>query len=319
MCYSAQIEADYRKYVREFGADMDIDEFTRLFFERVQGSKALVPKGVEDAFAHPATDEERQAKTFIDEFRAQQVTKLEQAIFKQRERLAKAERVLQTKVTKAATEDKRIATNKIDWSLRQLEDLRRTTPKDRDSRIFRSHYAPVMVMENGRRVIKPMRYLCRIAGKPANYDVRFPGTYNSRLDNLEGFWKPLFGHTHGILIVDKFFENVKRHNLEHRELAEGEEEENVVLEFAPTPQHRMLVACLWSHWSNGKDPDLLSFAAITDEPPPEVAAAGHNRCIIPIKPENVDAWLNPDPANLAAQYAILEDRDRPYYEHRLAA
>lgn len=43
------------------------------------------------------------------------------------------------------------------------------------------------------------------------------------------------------------------------------------------------------------------------------------RFIIPIKPENVDAWLNPDPANLAAQYAILEDRDRPYYEHRLAA
>ena len=61
------------------------------------------------------------------------------------------------------------------------------------------------------------------------------------------------------------------------------------------------------------------FAAITDEPPPEVAAAGHDRCIIPIKPENVDAWLNPDPTDLAAQYAILDDRERPYYEHRLAA
>lgn len=81
----------------------------------------------------------------------------------------------------------------------------------------------------------------------------------------------------------------------------------------------MFVACLWSRWTNGKDPDLLSFAAITDEPPPEVAAAGHNRCIVPIKPENVEAWLNPDPSDLAAQYAILNDRDRPYYEHRLAA
>jgi hypothetical protein len=39
----------------------------------------------------------------------------------------------------------------------------------------------------------------------------------------------------------------------------------------------------------------------------EVAAAGHDRCIIPIKPENVDAWLNPDPENLAALYAILDD------------
>ena len=64
---------------------------------------------------------------------------------------------------------------------------------------------------------------------------------------------------------------------------------------------------------------LLSFAAITDEPPPEVAAAGHDRCIIPIRPENIDAWLNPDPKNLDAMYAILDDRDRPYYEHRLAA
>jgi hypothetical protein len=45
----------------------------------------------------------------------------------------------------------------------------------------------------------------------------------------------------------------------------------------------------------------------------------YDRCIIPIKPENVDAWLNPDPKNLAAQQAILEDRERPYYEYRMAA
>ena len=31
MCYSAQIQADYRRYVKMFGAQMDIREFTRLF------------------------------------------------------------------------------------------------------------------------------------------------------------------------------------------------------------------------------------------------------------------------------------------------
>ena len=67
------------------------------------------------------------------------------------------------------------------------------------------------------------------------------------------------------------------------------------------------------------EPDLMSFAAITDEPPAEVAAAGHDRCIIPIRPKHVDAWLNPDPVNLAAQHAILDDRARPFYEHRMAA
>jgi len=72
-------------------------------------------------------------------------------------------------------------------------------------------------------------------------------------------------------------------------------------------------------WSLDERDELYSFAAITDEPPPEVAAAGHDRCIIPIKPENLDAWLAPDPGNLAALHAILDDRDRPYYEHRMAA
>jgi hypothetical protein len=50
-----------------------------------------------------------------------------------------------------------------------------------------------------------------------------------------------------------------------------------------------------------------------------VAAAGHDRCIVPIKSEHIEAWLNPDKNNLAAQFAILDDRARPYYEHRLAA
>jgi putative SOS response-associated peptidase YedK len=81
----------------------------------------------------------------------------------------------------------------------------------------------------------------------------------------------------------------------------------------------MRAACLWSPWSAPGEPDLLSFAAITDEPPEEAAAAGHDRCVIPIRPDNIDAWLNPDPQDLAAQCAVLDDRERPYYEHRLAA
>jgi len=81
----------------------------------------------------------------------------------------------------------------------------------------------------------------------------------------------------------------------------------------------MLAACLWPFWQGAGEPDLLSFAAITDDPPPEIAAAGHDRCIIPIKAENIDAWLSPDPKNLARQYAILADHERPYFKHCLAA
>ncbi|KXV15614.1 hypothetical protein CR51_02060 [Caballeronia megalochromosomata] len=319
MCYSAQIQADYRKYVKTFGAHMDIEEFARLYFERAEGSRAKIPKAVDDSFRDPQTDEERQIKASIDRFNAAQTTKLEQELFKQRTRLADAERTLQTKVTKAATESKRIAADKIDTSLRRLEDINRTEAKPRDSRIFPGTYAPVLVMVNGKYVVKPMRYQCRIAGKPANYDVKYPGTYNARRDNLEGFWKPCFGYTHGVILVDVFYENVSKAKMEGTLLETHEKDENVVLEFRPNNGQLMHVACLWSRWTAPGQPDLLSFAAITDEPPPEVEAAGHDRCIVPIKTENIDAWLNPEASDLKAMYAILDDRDRPYYEHRLAA
>ncbi len=318
MCYSAEVWADYHKYTRTWGAELSIQDFHRIYWKRQQQPTTMIPKAMDAAFSNPQTDEERQIKTLIDEFNSQQAAKLEEDIFKQRKRLADAERTLQTKTTKKALEDQRIATGKVAWGLGKLADIRRTELKDRDSRIFPGWYAPVMVMENGRRVVKPMRYQCRPAGKPAFYDTKYPGCYNARRDNLEGFWKEQYGFSHGIMVVNAFFENVSRHAMEGRELAADEKEQKVVLEFKPTPTQDMLVACVWSHWEQDGE-ELLSFAAITDEPPAEVAAAGHDRCIIPLKPENIDAWLNPDRSNLAAQYAILDDRARPYYEHRMAA
>jgi hypothetical protein len=70
MCYSAQIEADYRKYVHMFGAQMSIREFARLYWERAEGSKANVPKAMDDAFSNPQTDKERKVKACIEKFNA---------------------------------------------------------------------------------------------------------------------------------------------------------------------------------------------------------------------------------------------------------
>ncbi|GAA4869076.1 SOS response-associated peptidase family protein [Luteimonas vadosa] len=319
MCFSARAWADYRDYVRKFGAKVDFAEFARLYGDRARRAGIKTTRAMDAAFADPADDLQRRIKALIDEHDQAQAAKLERELFKQTRRLADAERTLSTKTTKKAQEDQRIATNKIAWAKGKLADLRRTRVETRDARIFPGVYAPVMVMEGGQRVVRPMRYQCRPAGKPASYDRRYPGTYNARRDNLEGFWKGQFGHDHGIMVVTAFYENVSRHAVEGRELAPGEAEENVVLEFAPEPKQDMLVACLWSRWSGKGEPDLLSFAAITDEPPAEVAAAGHDRCIIPIKQEHVDAWLDPDPKNLDALYALLDDRARPYYEHRMAA
>lgn len=306
MCYSAQIWADYRRYKRAYGSEIDIGTFAELFWSRLDNPKIQIPKGVEAAFEHPTTDAERNIKEAIDLHRSHQTTAIEQEIFKQRKRLADAERSLQVKPTKKALEDVRIATDKISKGLVKLDDLRRTELLPRDSRIFPGHYAPVMVMENGQRVIKPMRYQCRPVGKPAFYDVKYPGLYNARRDNLTGFWKGQFGVTHGLMVVDRFYENVST--------PDG----NVILEFKPRSGDPMLVACLWSRWKGEGEPDLLSFAAITSEPPPEVAAAGHDRCIVYIRPENVERWLNAG-ANQAELLAILDDPAPDFYEHRLAA
>ena len=328
MCYSAQIRHDFRKFERAYGAVIDIKEFVRLYWNRKEGAKSngsriRIPKAMDAAFAEPRTDDERTIKALIDEYDRGQVGVLEQEIFKQRKRLADAERTLLTRTTKAATESRRIATDKVAWAMGKLADLRRTALVDEDARIFPGWYAPVIVSEHGRRVVKPMRYQCRPTGKPAAYDGKFPGTYNARRDNLDGFWKGQFGMSHGIVVVNAFYENVSRHALEHRPLAPGEKDENVVLEFRPTPTQDMLVACLWSHWQAASaqdgEPDLLSFAAITDTPPAEIAAAGHDRCIVPIKAEHIDAWLQAEASGRAALHAILDDRERPYYEHRLAA
>lgn len=329
MCYSAQVIADYRDFKRFTGARMDIDSFVRLFWvpehpdQSPYTGRPKVPRALELAFRHGTTEGERRIAASIAALDAEAIAATEQELFKQTRRIADGERKIASgKPTKKAAEDVRIGTNKVEAAKAKLADLKRTEPKAKDSRIFPDSFCPVMIWENGERVIKPMRYHCRPQGMPASFDRMsdgtMSGTYNARRDNLEKFWKGQFGHTHGIMLVTAFYENVSRHNMEGRPLEPGEKEENVILEFRPQPEQVMFVACLYSHWT-GPGEDLWSFAAITDEPPPEVAAAGHDRCIIPIKPEHVDAWLNPNPKDLASLYAILDDRPRPFYEHRMAA
>ena len=275
-------------------------------------------KAVDTWFTDPQNGEEHRIAAFIEAFNAQEIAKLEQETFKQKKRLADAQRALALKETKKALNDQHVSLSKIEWALGKLGDIKRSEFKPRDARIFPGWFVPLIVSENGKPAIKLMRYQCRPAGKPKFHDAKYPGTYNARRDNLTGFWKDLFGYQHGIMLATTFFENVSKHKVEGRELAEGEKEENVVLEFKPRGLDTMFVACLWSHWEDGGE-SLDSFAAITDDPPAEVAAAGHDRCIIPLKEENIDAWLNPDAKNLGAMQAILEDRARPYYEYRMAA
>jgi len=317
MCYSAQVIQMARKLSRQLGIRLDYDEVEKLFFRRLDDPSLLISRGFEANFDDPATDQERRIKGAIDEHRSRVASKTEKDLFTQKTRLVNAQRSLNEKETKKAREDVRIATSKIETLTAKLSQLRTSEPNEEDNRIFPFVYAGVIVRKDGQNLLTAMRYHCRPAGKPAFYDRKFPGLYNARRDNLEKFWGEQFGSHHAIMVVESFYENVKRHTMEQRELHAGEQEENVVLQFKPEPAQTMYVACLWSHWTDPKEPDVRGFAAITDEPPADIAAAGHDRCIINLKPEHVEAWLAPEGRSREELQAILSDRAVPVFQHEI--
>ena len=308
MCYSAQIQQAYLAYLRRTGAEMDIDQFLEIFGARASGAGIRIPRAIERWFDEPKNDKEARVKELIDQHRSAEAGKFEKELFTQKKRLNDAERTLANKPTKAAAESKRIAASKIEKARERLEKLRDSRPHLEDSRIYPLHYAPLVIEDGDRRVIRLARYHCRKPFERAAVDRELPGLYNARRDSLGKYWKELFGVTHGVMLVETFFENVERDG------------RNQVLHFIPRPADTMLVACVVSKWLDpAGGPALLSFAAITDEPPPEVAAAGHDRMIISIKPENLGKWLAPEGHSLDELQQVLADRQAPYYEHEVMA
>src|SRR5580658_6769124 len=310
MCYSAQVESKWRRYVRDMGAEISLRDFYKLAQRRLTDpSQFRLPRGFDLEFADPETAEERAIKNLVDEYRKAQVTKLETEIFAQKKRLADAERQLAVKETKAAAESKRIAGTKVKQAIGKLALLTDDKPHSNDYRIFPRHYAPIILVRNGEKVMVPARYLLRQPGKPAFMDDKLSGNYNARRDNLTKFWRQQFGATHAVMAIESFYENVT-----------GPDGQNQVLHFNPKPPGVMLIACLFAEWSDPKTGEkLLSFAAVTDDPPQEVAAAGHDRMIIRLTRENVDRWLTPQGRSDEELQSVLSERQPANYEHRIAA
>lgn len=316
MCYSAQIRADYAKLVRHYGATMSLDEFAQLYMADPGKKRPKTPKAMDDGFHGARTATGQDIVAMIQHWHALERAELEAELQQQQQRRAHAQATLAHRPTQKARNALRIAGNRIERAQARLQDLQRSQCLPRDSRIFPGMYAPVMISRQGQRTLVPMRYQCRLPDKTARSDALYPGTYNARRDNLEGYWSGAFGHRHGVMAVQSFFEHVPRAGLPLP--TTGDDSADVVLEFHPEPRRDLLVACLWAEWE-GPEGRLLSFAAITDVPPPDVAATGHDRGIVPIREAHLEAWLNPDPADLAAQYRILDDREDISYVWHVAA
>src|SRR4029078_2480188 len=113
--YSAQIWQSYRRYVRAWGAEVCLEEFKRLYWNRQSNARIKVAKAMDAAFGEPQSATEQEICALVNEFDRAQAVRFETELFQQRKRLADAERKLRTKTTKAALDSKRIATDKVEW------------------------------------------------------------------------------------------------------------------------------------------------------------------------------------------------------------
>lgn len=315
MCFSAMIRQDLKKLSR-YCPQVDFGQIEMTFARRLENPKFYkIPRAFEANFESPTTPEQVRIKTLIDEHRSRVASELEAELFKQKTRLVEAERHIREKQaankapTKKALKDQEVATDKVESLRVKLSDLTRTETKPRDARIFPHHFAPIIVHENGSNRIVLARYLLRRRGAPATFDAQFNSSlYNSRRDNLEKFWKTEFGKAHALALVDSFFENV-----------EGKNGANQVLHFTPDTDRPMHIACLFSQWGDLSQDGFYSFSAITDEPPDEVRAAGHDRCIVNLEEDAIAEWLSPEGKSFLELQAILDRKERPFYEHEVLA
>ncbi|QNK01501.1 SOS response-associated peptidase family protein [Dyella telluris] len=320
MCYSAEVWEDFRLYER-MGGTLDIHAFAKMLeARRFTGDLfKVVPKAMREPFEHPRNEgEEAVRQAMLEAYRSATLV-IEEELAAQTERLVKAEAVLASpKPTKKAETDKRVATNKIAAARERLEEVQSQAKSDGYGRLWPGQFAPLLIRDpaTGARMIVPARYRCRLPGWTKADELEKPGTYNARKDKLHSVWKKLFGYNHGVIVARRFYESVSLHRLQHRELVPGERDIAVEVRFEPEPKQEMLLACLWRHVEPAEGEEgFYSFAVITRDPPPEVQDAGHDRCIIALKPEHVDAWLAPDPGHLSAMFAILDDPIDAFYEH----
>ncbi len=305
MCFSAQIVESWRKFLRVSGIRIDFEEFMRMFELKATHGTTPIVRAVERWFDAPTTMEERRLQVLIGRARAAESAVLEREMAEFLARQEKATARLAAKVTKTAANELRIATQGVERMRRKLAGLNDLTARPSDGRFFPKQFAPIIVHDAQLGpVVRLARYLLRRPQDTAATDTERPGCFNVRRDSLSQYWRGQFGTSHALLPASAFFENVK-----------GKE-----LKFSPEDGSDMLIACLYSRWKDPTGgPDLLTFGLVTDEPPPEVAAAGHDRCPVNLSAAAIERWLTPQGRSVSALQALLDERHRPLYAHEVLA
>lgn len=316
MCYSAIIRQQIKKLGAAYEARIDYDSIYDIVHRRLSDPKIKITKAFEEEFAHPENAEEIEIRDAMLAYRKLQLKDFQEILEFQKIRLAQAEEELATKETKKYLEEKRIATNKIELYTSRIEGLKREKLIPTDSRVFPMTFAPLIVREDDKNVIKLARYHCRPADKPADIDVKYNGLYNARRDNLgNAFWKDLYLHKHAFFVVESFYENVDASMYRPKP---GPPNKNLIVQFHPKNRNDLLIAALYDKWGETREEQFYSFAALTHEPTSDILHAGHDRLIVALQEKNLDVWLEPQRYGGRAIEQVLNNPAYHVYEHVLA-
>ena len=174
MCYSALVRQDLHEIARRFGAEIAYEMFAnssagastmRASRSRAPWSRTFFIPGTRSSSGSRRTSKPTGRGAWRN---GRRICSPEEAAGGGRTQPERAE-------TRKAREDVRIATKKIEANRTRLSDVRRTNLTEEDTRIFPLTYVPIIANLEGRLQVAPLRYTCRLAGKPASYDASFRG------------------------------------------------------------------------------------------------------------------------------------------------
>lgn len=135
--------------------------------------------------------------------------------------------------------------------------------------------------------------------------------FNCRIDAIQSrqTWRRLVGRTHALFPFIRFYEWV-----------EDDKAKKVQLSFAPEDREIMWAPALYDTWSSADGRvEFRSFAILADEPTPEIAAVGHDRCLIFLRSDAIDTCLQPEGQSREGLMGLLQMRETTKFANARAA
>jgi hypothetical protein len=108
----ALVRQDLQWLAKRYGAEIAREMFEELYLKRLDDNGIQFPRALDVYVLKMQSAAAQKCQSYIEEYRTKQARIWEQELFKQRKRLVDAQRKLQTKETKAARNDERIATDR---------------------------------------------------------------------------------------------------------------------------------------------------------------------------------------------------------------